>query len=321
MKESVLRALKEASGPLSGQVLADELGISRSALWKHVQKLRDLGCEIDGSPKVGYRLLSVPDAIFAGELAALVPPAFRDSVVGLDAVDSTNDRAKELASAGKLKPAGLVVAERQTGGRGRFGRSWASPVGGIWFTMVVRPEIPVALAARMPLLASVVISSVLKRVTGLDARIKWPNDILIEEKKVAGILTELAAELGRVDYLVVGIGLNANFPVEALDQPDLNATTLLDETGAAVDRTALVSMIVTDIWEALPALADGFDVILEQWREFSATLGRRITLETAGERIEGTAVDLDSEGGLVVRTAGGEQRIFRAGEVTLRKTD
>lgn len=319
MKERILKALKDARAPVSGQELADELSISRSALWKHIQKLRELGCRIEGSPKVGYRLLSLPDIIIADELATLLPSAFRGNVIGLETAESTNDLAKEMASAGKLKPAGLIVAERQTGGRGRFGRPWSSPPGGLWFSLVVRPEIPVGAAARMPLLASVVIAAALKNLTGVDARIKWPNDILIREKKVAGILTELAAELGQVDYLVVGIGLNANFRAELLDAPDLNATTLLGETDRTVDRTALTAQITTDIWDALPSLADGFETVLERWRDFSATLGRTVTVDVAGEKITGRAIDLDTEGGLVVIDDHNERRVFRAGEVTLKK--
>lgn len=319
MKQQILKALKDAQAPVSGQRLADELGISRSALWKHINKLRKLGCRIDGSPKIGYRLLSVPDIIIVEELAALLPSAFQGNVIGLEAVESTNDLAKEMASAGKLKPAGLIVTERQTGGRGRFGRPWSSPPGGLWFSLVVRPEISVGAAARMPLLASVVIAAALKNLTGVDARIKWPNDILICEKKVAGILTELAAELGQVDYLVVGIGLNANFSTELLDAPGLNATTLLDETDRTVDRTALTAQIATDIWNALPSLATGFEMVLERWRDFSTTLGRTVTVDVAGEKVTGRAVDLDTEGGLVVIDANNKRRVFRAGEVTLQK--
>jgi len=169
----------------------------------------------------------------------------------------------------------------------------------------------------VPLLASVAAAEAAAEATGLDVRIKWPNDLLVEGRKVAGILTELAAELGEIDYLVVGLGLNANFTFGDLGDPKLSATTLMDETGRAVDRTRLIAEIVNRFLFDLPGLSEGVETILARWRARSATLGRTVTVTAAGEGFTGEAVDLDGEGGLIVVDSAGRRRVFRAGEVTL----
>ncbi len=317
MKDSIVAALKEADGPVSGELLAGRLGVSRAALWKHMEGLRAAGYVIDGSPKVGYRLMSEPDLILASALSSLLPGEFKEKVVRVDEADSTNTLAKELASSGRLGPVGLVVAESQTGGRGRFGRRWHSPHGGIWFSLVIRPRLSVREAGVVPLLASVVTAEAVAEATGLDVRIKWPNDLLIEGKKVAGILTELAAELGEIDYLVVGVGLNANVSFDELGDSDLAATTLMDETGRAVDRPRLIAKIVNRFLSDLAGLPKDVDKMLRRWRARSATLGRTVTVTAAGEAFTGEAIDLDSEGGLIVVDKAGTRRVFRAGEVTL----
>ena len=317
MKDQIVAALQEAEGPLSGEKLAGKLGISRAALWKHIEGLRAAGYEIHGSPRVGYRLLSEPDLVSASALRSLLPSEFKENVVYVDKTDSTNTLAKEMVANGRLKPAGLVVAESQAAGRGRFGRRWHSPRGGIWFSLVVRPRLSVREAGVVPLLASVAAAEVVAEVTGLDVRIKWPNDLLIGGKKVAGILTELAAELGEIDYLVIGLGLNANFSFSDLGDSRLPATTLMDETGRAVDRARLIADIVNRFLSDLPGLSEGVDSILARWRARSATLGREVTVTAAGKGFTGEAVDLDGEGGLIVVDKDGRRPVFRAGEVTL----
>jgi BirA family biotin operon repressor/biotin-[acetyl-CoA-carboxylase] ligase len=314
MKERIIGALKSADRPVSGQHLADELGVSRAALWKQVEGLRAIGYVIDGSPRVGYTLASEPDRLFTPLVEEGLPTEFAGNVVVLDHVDSTNTLAKEMASREEMKPAGLVVAESQGAGRGRFGRHWRSPPGGIWCSLVLWPKIAAQDAGALPLLASVVVAEAVAEATGVDIRIKWPNDLLINDRKVAGILTEMAAEMGEVDYLVVGIGLNANLTFTDLGEPDLNATTLLDEIGASVDRHRLITDIVNRLWGDLPELTR-LSSVLDRWRARSATLGRSVTVMSGGGQFSGIAIDLNEDGGLIVEDGAGVRRVFRSGEV------
>lgn len=312
-----MRALKGSATPVSGQALADELKISRAALWKHIKKLRDSGYVIAGAPRVGYRLEAVPEKLMPVELEDELAPVFKGQVLCFESLGSTNDLAKEKAARGEFRRAGLVVAETQAGGRGRLGRAWASPHGGIWMSLVVRPDLSISDASRVPLLASVVIAEALAEQLRIKPGIKWPNDILVNGKKAAGVLTELAAEWGGVEYLIIGIGVNANFHARELGEHAPRATTLIDETGTPVDRLRLAARIINGIWEELPLLSQGFESVLSRWRERSVTLGRTVTVANGAETVRGTAVDLDAQGGLIVEVDGGERRVFRAGEVSL----
>ena len=316
MRQLVLKALKSANRPISGQALAEQLGVSRTAVWKHIQGLRLRGYDISGAPKVGYSLQSAPDILIAEDIEESLPPEFTGHVVCVDKVGSTNSAAKDRATAGDFKPVGLMIAEEQTQGRGRFGRTWISPHGGIWMSLVVRPDIPVVAAGRVVIPVAVAVAEAIIEITGLSAKIKWPNDILVNGKKVCGILTEMAAELGSVEYLVIGFGLNVNFPASMLAEGAKAATTLQAEAGHSIDRAALIESIITKTMIALQDLTEGFDAILLRWRELSDTLGRHITLDAGGKAVEGRAVDVDLDGALIMEVPSGERLVFRAGEVT-----
>lgn len=315
MRRDVLRMLKESDGPVSGRVLAENLSVSRTAVWKHIERLREEGYDIGGAQNVGYTLRSTPDRFSVEELSALLPGAFTGQIVCLNELTSTNDEAKALAAAGKLSPAGLVVAESQTGGRGRFGRPWSSPRGGIWMSVVLRPRMPANAAGRAALLAAVAIAEAIKETTGLGAKIKWPNDVLIRGRKVSGVLIEMAAELGLLEYLVIGIGINANFGVADLKDV-VGATTLRDELGRPVDRLELLGRIVDKLLDAAPGLAHDFKPVLEAWRRLSDTIGAQIKLDDGVNVVSGRAIDIDDDGGLIVETAPGQRRVFRAGDIS-----
>jgi BirA family transcriptional regulator, biotin operon repressor / biotin---[acetyl-CoA-carboxylase] ligase len=316
IRDRLLERLKAADGPISGEGLAAELSISRSAVWKRIQRLRGKGYVIAGAPKVGYELKSAPDLLSVAELAAELPPEFEGEIVLLDTAESTNDVAKDRAAAGGLKPTGLVVAETQTGGRGRFGRRWLSPPGGIWISLVLRPRIPAAAAGGAALLAATAAAQAIAAVTGLTASIKWPNDILIRDRKVCGILIEMAAEIGRVDYLVIGAGINANF--SAAELHGLPATTLQSETGRPVDRAKLIGAIVNLIFTNQSMLERPAE-LRRLWKSLSTTLGKQVSVQSGSGLIEGLAVDIDEAGGLIVEQADGGRRVLRSGEVTFRK--
>ena len=302
-REAVLDAV--ADGPVSGPAIADRLGVSRAAVWKHVEALREAGFEI-ASTDEGYELVSTPD--FGGPAVefGLEAPF---SVEYHDAIGSTNDRARELAASGADEV--VVLADRQSGGRGRLDRSWASPSGGIWLSILIRPDVAPA-AAPLFTLAAAVATAEAARDAGADAGIKWPNDVLLGEgpadssdgppvdgRKLAGVLTEMEGEADRIAWLVVGIGVNANVP--AADLPDgAGATSLRAELGHEIDRRRFTQRLL----ERFQALREEPASIVPAWRDLTVTLGREVRVETPSGTVEGRAVDIADSGALVVETDG-----------------
>lgn len=294
-----------ADGPVSGPAMADDLEISRAAVWKHVEALRESGFEIE-SHSDGYVLVGVPE--FGGAAVEYGLDAPFD-IEYHDAIGSTNDRARELAAAGETDVA--VLADEQTGGRGRLDRAWTAPSGGLWLSVVCRPDIPPARAPIYTLAAAVATTSALTEM-GIDAGIKWPNDVLVDGKKLVGILTEMEGEADRVSWIVVGIGINANIDADFVPE---TATTVREELGD-VDRAALTR----EILERFERLRNDPEGVLPAWRESAITLGRRVRVETPGGDIVGTAIDVEFPGTLVVETETGEERVTAGDCEHLRPT-
>ena len=297
-RRALLAAL--ADGPVSGPAFADRRGVSRAAVWKQVDALRDEGFEIVGDD--GYRVVSVPEYGAAAVEFGLDAPY---AVEYHDAVGSTNDRGRELAAEGASDV--VVLADEQTGGRGRLRREWTAPSGGVWLSVVCRPDRPPA-TAPVYTLAAAVATTRAAREAGVDARIKWPNDVLVagaegDDRKLAGVLTEMEGEADRVSWLVVGVGVNAN--VDAASLPP-TATSLRERRGADVDRRAFVQRVLEEFHDLCGA-AD--EAVLSAWRADAATLGRRVRVETPGGVVEGEAVDVVAPGALVVRTDDGDVRV------------
>lgn len=236
----------------------------------------------------------------------------------LPEVTSTNALARSMADKGGTAGT-LVVAETQTGGRGRLGRNWVSPPGGIWLSLVLRPPLAPSRAPLQTLLAAVALREALLKGAGLACSLKWPNDVLCGGKKVAGILTEMKSAGENLEYLVAGVGVNANFPGNLLPKPlREKAGTLLDLLGRPVDRPGLLADFL-GIWEGYytRALQRGYDQVLEAWRQGSGTLGKKIRIHTTRGPVTGRALDIHAEGGLIVETGPGILETFLAGEVTI----
>lgn len=290
-RKQVLAAIE--SGPISGPELAERLDISRAAVWKHVENLREQGFGIESTAD-GYVLDSVPE-LSAGAVEFGLEAPFE--VEFHESIGSTNERARELAGSGESNIA--VLADRQTGGRGRLDREWTSPSGGIWLSILLRPDVPPAQAPAFTLAAAVATARALRNV-GAEATIKWPNDVQIADQKVAGILTEMEGEADRISWLVVGIGLNAN--VDSRELPEDQPATSLKATIGEVNRGELTREIIDQFW----ALAKGDEqAILDGWKELTSTLGQRVRVETPSEEIVGRAVDISPPGMLLVETAEG----------------
>jgi len=319
-EELVLAFLAEAGDEfVSGEAISDKLGLSRAAVWKHVNALRSQGYRIEAVPARGYRLLEIPDRL--GELE--VRPLLNTHDVGqalhwYEEVGSTNDVAKELADEGALHGE-VVIAERQSAGRGRRGRSWSSPPRkNLYLSVVLRPDLPPARAPEVTLLAAVAVCQAVRRAGVASAAIKWPNDVLASGRKLAGVLTEMAAEVERVQWLVVGIGVNVNAAAD--DFPDELrelATSLLIERGDPVPRALFAAALLTALEEWLDRhAAEGFAPVRAAWREMSDTLGREVRVRVGSADLVGLAEDVDETGALLVRTASGLERVV-AGDVEM----
>jgi BirA family transcriptional regulator, biotin operon repressor / biotin---[acetyl-CoA-carboxylase] ligase len=293
MKARILQALRFQEGSVSGGQLSAAIGISRVSIWKHIHKLQELGYQIEATPK-GYELVGSPDALFAWEF-----PGRESRIVYYAEVGSTMDIAKALARK-NCPDFTVVIAERQTRGRGRLSRKWISDSGGLFFTMVLRPPIPVLLSGRINFLAAVTLVRTLRETLQIDARVKWPNDILVAGRKIAGMLSELEAEGDRVRFINIGIGVNVNndpSPIEAA------AASLREITGTTVSRKALFAKFMDD-FELQLRQAD-FDQIISEWKKYTVTLQRRVRIVTGREVSEGLAVDVDENGALIMQLADG----------------
>jgi len=320
-KEDILRVLRSSSsGFVSGADLAASMGISRTAVWKHVKALEREGYRFEAIPSKGYRLTSSPDVLVVSDLKhGLRTRTVGREIICLADTVSTNTLAMDRAQKGAADGT-VVFAETQTGGKGRLGRAWASPRGNLYLSVILRPPLPVHKAPLVTLLGAVAVAAAVRERLGVPAGIKWPNDILIGGKKVAGLLTEMSAEPDRIRHIVLGIGVNVNMDTRELP-PDVRrtATSLSAAAGSRVDRIMFAKALLAslDKWYQR-FLANEADV-LDAWKELNVTLGSRVAVDGAGSRLEGLARGIDAEGRLIVELDDGTRRQVSAGDVTIMK--
>ncbi len=320
----ILSALRSAeNGGVSGAELAQQIGISRAAVWARIEELRQLGFEIEASPHLGYRLLDEPDLLLADDLLARLG---RTKVIGRDIrvfakTSSTNDVIEKLARDG-VKEGVVVFAESQTKGRGRLGRQWVSPARkGLWFSVLLRPDLRPQETTQLTVAAATALWRAIHEQTGLQPEIKWPNDILIRGRKTAGILTELSAELDHVKYVILGLGLDVNMTANEFPA-DLRktATSLRIESGKPVLRAELATAILRELDRDYARVCAGrFAAVADEWEEHCTTLGRSVSIHVGDRRIRGHAESLDEDGALLVRTEHGHLERIIGGDVTLDK--
>ncbi len=322
LREAVLLALKEKKGEwLSGEVLSESLNVSRTTVWKQIKTLLAEGYEVDSSPKKGYRLSCPPDILSPAEVC----PGLTSEVFGrkdyfyYQEIDSTNNRARALASMGY--PEGtLVVAEMQTAGRGRRGRSWYSPISqGVYMSVILRPVLPLKEIFRISLLTAVTVAETLEEELSLPARIKWPSDILINNKKIAGILSEAVTDMDGIEYIVIGIGLNINNQLQDFPNDFRNTVT---SASAEDQRPGSRVKVLQGLLARLEShyfglLAGGFASILEKGKSMSAVIGKEIRLDTINGFLVGQAIDIDDDGFLLLRDQSGIIHTIFSGEITI----
>jgi len=295
-KGQLLKELRSQREIISGEQLSATLGISRVSVWKHIHKLQELGYQIMSTPN-GYRLIDSPDIPFPWEFAD-----HNFNILYYPEVSSTMDTAKELARK-DCPDFTVVVAGRQTRGRGRLRRQWLSDDGGLYFTMVLRPDIPVLLSSRVNFLASLTLARVLRELFQIDAAVKWPNDILVDGHKISGMLSELEAETDRVLFISIGMGINVNNDPSGAEPA---ASSLKKITGREISKKMLLARFLAEFEECIKR-AD-FENVISEWKRYTVTLNRRVKIVTHKEVSEGLAVDVEQDGALILELADGTRK-------------
>lgn len=320
----ILNALRSApGGTVSGAELSQKLSVSRAAIWARIEDLRSLGYEIEASPHLGYRLISVPDVLHADDLFSRLG---RIRVIGRDIrvfreTTSTNDVIEKLARDG-VKEGAVAFAESQTKGRGRLGRKWMSPTGkGLWFSLLLRPDLHPQQTTQLTVATATALRRAIQVHAGVTPDIKWPNDILLNGRKVAGILTELSAELDHIKYVIIGVGIDVNqgagdFPAELRSV----ATSLKLESGKMLSRASLAVEVLRQLDHDYHRLVSGqFQEIAEEWEEHCTTLGQTVVIRIGDRRIRGRAESLSDDGALLLRSEHGHLETIMGGDVSIEK--
>ena len=301
-RTQIVSILKAAEGVVSGELISTRLGISRTAVWKQIRGLREMGCPITATP-AGYVLMPSDDAIFPWAFPA------RESLIHYTGVtDSTMSDARRLAREG-CPPFTVALTERQTDGRGRLQRHWLSPAGGLYFTVVLRPALPPVLSFRLTFAASYELALAIETVTGVHAAVKWPNDLLVGEAKICGMLSEMETEADMVRFLNIGIGINVNNPPPD-DIP--GATSLAALAGQPVPRAELLDTFLSGLEKRLAS--GSLEDIVSLWKTRALTIGRQVRVETRTDTVTGTAVDVDAMGALVLRAPDGRLETVHYGD-------
>ena len=315
----LLRALRASPVHLPGADLAVQFGVALDEVEHRLTELRAAGFEIEQRPGLGHRLLSAPDRIIADDLTSrLGPCALVREIVVYEETDSTNERAAQLGAQG-VAGGVAIFAERQTAGRGRFGRRWESaPHRGLWFSLLMRPELPLVLWSRLTTWCAVALARAIESATGLRTSIKWPNDIQLGSRKICGVLVETGFDRSGAPFAVAGIGVNVNhepgdFPPELAEK----AGSLRIAAGRMLDRAALAVAILRELDASHAAVARDFPALVAEAGHRSMLLGRWVEVRAGDSLLAGIAERLDADGQLLLRTADGELRALNAGEVTL----
>jgi BirA family transcriptional regulator, biotin operon repressor / biotin---[acetyl-CoA-carboxylase] ligase len=306
---------------VSGEELSQLLGCSRTAVWKHINQLKKQGYQFEAVRRKGYRLIGQPDRLTAAELLPrLTTRTLGRNMTIMERVESTQIIAHERSKQGAEEGV-LILAEEQAAGRGRMGRVWHSPAGkGIWMSLVLRPRIPLHFTPQLTLLVSVAVCRAIRQITNVKAEIKWPNDILVNGKKVCGILLESSAEDERLLYVVAGIGISVNLKEDDYP-PELRtkATSLFIESGVFIRREELIAEVLAELeqWYQLYH-EEGFGTIRSLWEALSMSLGRNVTVTNAAGTTEGFAEALDELGALIVRLPDGTRQKVYSGDIDVR---
>ncbi|MGM0921617.1 MAG: biotin--[acetyl-CoA-carboxylase] ligase [Bacillota bacterium] len=317
LRTRLLQAFSEAEGEfLSGQKLSETLGCSRTAVWKHIEDLRSEGYVLEAVRKRGYRITHKPDKISGNEIQLGLKTEFMGRHIHFEEVISSTQKIAHTLAGNGAEEGTIVVADQQTSGRGRLARAWYSPKQtGIWMSMILRPKIPINKTPQLTLLTAVALIQAIEEVTGLTPEIKWPNDILINGKKIVGILTELQAEADRVHSVIIGVGMNVNHTLDQFPEELQGiATSIAAETGEPADRAQVIQAIMKNFEKLYTSyLIHGFKPVKLLWESYAISLNKNLIARTLQGTIRGRAIGIDDEGVLLLETNEGNiEKIYSA---------
>lgn len=321
MKQQIVKLLKSAGGDfVSGQLISEKLNVSRAAIWKYMNALKEEGYEIESVSRKGYRLIESADVLTSSEVEKyLTTTSIGRNLVYFKTIGSTNDEAKRIAF--NTVNGTVVVSEEQTNGRGRLGRVWSSPIGkGIWMSVVLKPDIIPEKVSRITLIGAAAVCKALQEM-GVEPQIKWPNDLLLSKKKLCGILTEMSAELNHVNYIVMGIGINVNIELEEYPEELREvATSLKIATGEEFNRQELMARILNNLEKLYTEFVEKDDMSesIRVCKENSLLIGEKVFLIERGGKREVKVIDIDEAGELIVINENGEMETIISGEVSVR---
>lgn len=320
MKEEILRLLRSADGYISGQELCNRFGVSRTAVWKAINQLKEAGYEIEAQQNKGYKLMAAPDLMTEAEIKSLMHTDWvAKGVLYFDTIDSTNTKAQELAEKGY--PSGtLVVADKQESGKGRRGRSWVSPSGtGIFMTLMIKPDINPNNASMLTLVAALAVAKAITSVTGEEAMIKWPNDIVVNGKKVCGILTEMNAQFDYINHIVVGIGINVHnesFPEEI---SQMASSLMIEAGGKRFHRAQIIAETMSYFEQYYDTFLKTQDLsaLVREYDELLVNRNKSVRVLDPKEPFDGKAMGITPKGELIVDTWE-SRKLVSSGEVSVR---
>ncbi|MBM2819142.1 MAG: biotin--acetyl-CoA-carboxylase ligase [Nitrosarchaeum sp.] len=291
---------------LSGQDLSDVLRISRVAVWKHIKKIREMGYKIESKQKLGYRLESNTDLLLPWEITSgLKTKVFGKQVYYFESIDSTQNQAMRMAS-NPANNGALVIAEKQTNGKGRLGRKWISPKGGIWFSIILHPQFDISVITLFPIASALALSNAIEKTLNIKSELKWPNDITVNGKKVAGMLVDASLESNKIENIVLGVGINFNVDVKQIekmlkDTPNFYGVASLGEQNKTIKPILLVQTFLNEL-EEICTLLNSKDTkkIIKDWTVKSSTIGQNVELNTKEGKIKGKAIKIDHDGALII---------------------
>lgn len=320
MKEEILRLLRSADGYISGQELCNRFGVSRTAVWKAINQLKEAGYEIEAQQNKGYRLMAAPDLMTEAEIKSLMHTEWvAREVLYFDTIDSTNTKAQELAEKG-YQSGTLVVADKQESGKGRRGRSWVSPSGtGIFMTLMIKPDINPNNASMLTLVAALAVAKAITSVTGEKALIKWPNDIVVNGKKVCGILTEMNAQFDYINHIVVGIGINVHnesFPEEI---SQMASSLMIEAGGKRFHRAQIIAETMSYFEQYYDTFLKTQDLsaLVREYDELLVNRNKSVRVLDPKEPFDGKAMGITPKGELIVDTWE-SRKLVSSGEVSVR---
>ena len=305
---------------LSGQDLSDVLRISRVAVWKHIKKIQELGYTVESKQKLGYKLTKNSDVLLPWEITSgLKTKTIGQQAFYFDSTDSTQNQALKMAEEPENDGA-IIVAEKQTGGRGRSGRKWVSPKGGIWFSVILHPRFDISVTTLFPIASALALSIALEKTFKISPELKWPNDITIKGKKLAGMLVDVSLESNKIENLVLGVGINFDVDAKQIEKnlkntPNFYGVTSLNELKTKIRPVELVQSFLTELEKIYKLLeTKQTKKIISEWTKRSSTIGKNVKLNTIDGEVKGKAIRIDEDGALVVSNNKSTDRVI-AGDI------